>query len=118
MIKDEDISFWDDKPVGVSGGIGSNELNKQYEDRRQERVIGLACYGTLIDLQNFLKYSEVYSWPTGSEETVAQMQVVATKCLLAMKEVETTLLSISDKFYAPIIPTDNDHKLRDKNSME
>jgi hypothetical protein len=118
MIKDEDISFWDDKPVGVSGGIGSNELNKKYEDRRQERVIGLACYGTLIDLQNFLKYSEVYSWPEGSEEMVAQMQVVATKCLLAMKEVETTLLGINSAFYAPIIPTEESHKLRDKNSME
>src|SRR6476620_3339008 len=106
-----DIEFWDDKPVGVSGGIGSNELNKQYEDRRKERVIGLACYGTLIDLQNFLKYSEVYSWRDEDRDMVKQMQETAQNCYNAMKTVEHCLLQISDVFYAPIIPTENQHKL-------
>jgi hypothetical protein len=94
-------------PLVVSGGVKQD----QYEQRRQERVIGLACYGTLIDLQNFLQYTAVYSWPAGSEKIVAEMRETASKCYDAMKLLEQRLLEINDAFYAPIIPTENQHKM-------
>jgi len=99
--------------AGVSGGMGSNEL---YENRRRERVIGLSIYGTLIDLQNFLQYISTYSWREEDQEMVQQMRDTAQNCYNAMKIVEQSLLQISDTFYAPIIPTENAHKIKETES--
>jgi len=95
----------------VSGG-----LQQQYEDRRTERVIGLAVYGSLIDLQNFLQYIQVYSWREEDREMVQQMRDTAQNCYNAMKTVEQSLLQISDNFYAPIIPTEIAHKITETES--
>jgi len=110
MSDEEKIQFWDDKPAGVPGGAQS--LNVEYEQRRQERVIGLAIYGTLIDLQNFITYVDVYSWREEDRIMIESMKATAKNCYNAMKTVEQQLLYISDVFYAPVIPRENDHKLK------
>jgi len=112
MNDEEKIEYCDDRPVGVSGSIGSNDL---YAQRRQERTIGLAVYGTLIDLQNFLTFVDLYSWRGEDKEIVDGMRKVAKECYDAMKSVEVALLSISDVFYAPIIPTESGHKVGNEN---
>jgi hypothetical protein len=109
MSDEEKIQFWDDKPVGVSGGTQS--LNVEYETRRQERIIGLACYGTLIDLQNFITYVDVYSW-RGEDRIMIESMKETAQNYNAMKAVEQQLLQISDVFYAPIIPTETAHKIK------
>ena len=112
---EEKIQYWNDRPAGVSGGVGNNFLSEQYVQRRQERTIGLAVYGTLIDLQNFMTFVDVYSWRGEDKEIVDGMRKVAKECYDAMKSVEVALLSISDVFYAPIIPTESGHKVGNEN---
>jgi len=87
-----------------------NNLQEQYAQRRQERLIGMAIYAVLYNLQNFISYVDVYdSWP--DEQTKTSIRLAAEACYIHMKKVENELFTVSDVFYAPVIPTENRHKI-------
>ena len=99
-------------------GALRNNLQEQYENRRRERAIGLAMYGSLIEIQNLITGMQLYSWPPGEDVKVMNLILRAKEIQTKLRDVEAKLLSIDTVFYAPIIPTEAEHKLTDKNSVE